>query len=230
LRNGWYGSVDAELLYAMVRRFRPRQLLEIGSGMSTEVSATAALANRHDGHDTELFAIDPEPRVELTRTTRELVQHQRHSALDVPLRRFESLGRNDILFIDTTHTVKLGSEVNHLVLEVLPRLRPGVLVHFHDIFLPYEYPPAFQGGSTYMAEQYLLHAFLCMNPSYEVLLATHALARLRPERLQALVPSFDPGRDQHAVPPRLREHGPSSFWLRRRDSPQNGMSANRHSV
>jgi hypothetical protein len=71
LRNGWYGSVDAELLYAMVRRFRPRQLLEIGSGMSTEVSATAALANRHDGHDTELFAIDPEPPVELTRTTRE---------------------------------------------------------------------------------------------------------------------------------------------------------------
>jgi hypothetical protein len=126
-------------------------------------------------------------------------------ATTVPLEQFMSLEADDILFVDTSHTVKLGSEVNFVVLEVLPRLRSGVLVHFHDIFLPYEYPRAWFARGTYLAEQYLLHAFLIGNKMYEVVLAAHALARRHRQELEQIVPSVAAVR-----------YGPAAFWLRRR--------------
>src|SRR5581483_11082477 len=88
------------------------------------------------------------------------------------------LGLGDVLFVDTTHTVKTGGDVTRIVLEFLPRLAPGVLVHLHDIFLPYEYPREWvvQERRAY-AEQYLLQAFLAFNPTYEVVFPAHAVTR-----------------------------------------------------
>jgi hypothetical protein len=126
------------------------------------------------------------------------------SATDVPLAEFEALGEHDVLFVDTTHTVKLGSDVNRIILDVLPELAPGVLVHFHDVFLPYEYPRTFLERRLYWNEQYLLQAFLAQNPAWEIVLPLHALVRERPEPLSTLVASFHPG------------SGPSAFWIRRR--------------
>jgi hypothetical protein len=110
------------------------------------------------------------------------------------------------LFIDSSHTVKRGSEVNFLVLEVLPRLPDGVFVHFHDIFLPYDYPQKWLRRGTFLAEQYLVHAFLIGNPDFEVLLATHSLFRGRGDELCAALPPLPTGM-----------LAPASLWLRRRE-------------
>ena len=204
LWNGYYQSVDAELLYAMIRWAKPARVLEIGAGYSTLVTAAAAAHNARDGVPAQVVAIDPDPRIALDEV-RDIVEVERLSGRDVPLERFLELQDRDVLFVDSSHAVKLGSEVNYLVLEVLPRLRPGVLVHFHDIFLPFEYPRAWYLRGTYLAEQYLVHAFLVSNRSVEIVLAAAAAARLRRARLESIVPSLRQRSD----------HVPAAFWLRR---------------
>jgi len=203
LRNGAYESVDAEVLYATIRNLRPRRVLEVGSGFSTLVSAQAALANAADGHPCSLVACDPFPRDFLARPVRGLEEMRPLLATDIPVSEFASLESGDLLFIDTTHTVKIGGDVNYLFLEVLPALAPGVVVHVHDIFLPWEYPRLWvEQKELYWAEQYLLQAFLAYNPRFEVLLAAYHLSREDPARLARTIPSFSP------------ELWPASFWLR----------------
>ena len=203
--NPSYGRLDASTLYAMVRALRPGRIVELGSGQSSLVTAEAVRANAAEGHPCRYEAYDPYPGVAGEALPGLAVLH-RVAAQDVPFEVIEALTAGDILFVDTTHTVKTGSDVNHIVLELLPRLAPGVAVHVHDIFLPFEYPPGFMVDfGLYWAEQYLLQAFLAMNPGYEVLLANNALAALRPDELAAALPAgFAPG-------------GGSAFWLRRTD-------------
>lgn len=206
LRNQNYESVDAELLYAMVRARRPRRVLELGSGYTTLLIGAACRRNAADGVTTEHVAYDPYPRGHIVgEAPPPPTRFEPISATDVPLDAFRALEAGDILFVDTTHTVKLGSDVNYLVLDVLPVLAPGVVVHFHDIFLPFEYPRQwFETMQYFWAEQYLLQAFLAFNDAFEVLLPAHALAREHPERLAAVVPSFGPG------------VSPGALWLIRR--------------
>jgi predicted O-methyltransferase YrrM len=204
LWNGYYQALDAEVLYAMVRHLKPRRVVELGSGFSTLVTAAACAQNASEGRPCELIAVDPEPRVSARLGAATRIDHRR--AETIPLEFFLELGAGDVLFIDTSHAVKLGSEVNFLVLEVLPRLRTGVVVHFHDIFLPFEYPRAFVERGTYLSEQYLLHAFLIDNPSYEILLAVQALYRQHADHLTRAVPALASDRENY----------PSAFWLVRR--------------
>src|SRR5664279_5042718 len=156
LRNENYESVDAELLYSMVRSRKPRRVLELGSGFTTLLIGKAARRNAEDGTETEHIAYDPYPRAQILGDKPPApTRFEPTSANDVELSAFEALEAGDILFVDTTHTVKLGSDVNHIVLDVLPVLAPGVIVHFHDIFLPWEYPRAwFESMEYYWAEQY----------------------------------------------------------------------------
>jgi hypothetical protein len=206
LANGSYEYVDAEVLYAMVRHLKPARILELGSGYSTLVMAAAAEANASDGTETALESYDPFPHV-VTEGSPGLRTLHSTSAQEVPISMFEALGTGDLLFVDTTHSVKLGSDVNRIVLDVLPRLGEGVIVHFHDVFLPYEYPRYFyEGLGMYWTEQYLLQAFLSLNRDYEVLLALHALARERPPALEATIPSWQ-----------QRPGWGASFWVRRRE-------------
>ena len=122
-----------------------------------------------DGHPLTLEVFDPFPSV-VTPELPGLERLERLSAQQVPLETFDRLGSGDVLFVDTTHTVKVGSDVNHILLEVLPRLAPGVVVHLHDIFLPYEYPKVWlEDYGLYWTEQYLLQAFLAFNSGYEIL-------------------------------------------------------------
>ena len=203
LENTLYEGLDTETLYAMVRRFRPQRVLELGSGMSTLVIASARARNSDAGggrHD----VFDPYPRDDLRAALEQIARLHLVSATDVPFREFETLRADDILFVDTTHTVKIASDVNRVILDVLPRLAPGVLVHFHDIYLPGEYPVEFftELGFSW-AEQYLLQAFLAFNGEFEVLFGNAALQRERREAVSALVPSAG------------RSRRPSAFWLRR---------------
>ena len=186
--NPSYGLLDASLLYAIVRDGRPRRIVELGSGHSTLVAAQAARENTAEGHPCELVAYDPYPSAAGDDLPGLAALH-RIGAQAVPLEVFEQLEAGDVLFVDTTHTVKLGSDVNHIVLEILPRLKPGVIVHVHDIFLPYEYPRFWpEDLGLYWNEQYLLQAFLACNPSFEILAAVATLRRDREPQLAALVP------------------------------------------
>jgi hypothetical protein len=142
---------------------------------------------------------------------------ERMDCRDLPFDRFEALGSGDVLFVDTNHVVKLGSEVNWLVLEVLPRLAPGVWIHFHDIHLPYEYPPYYPILAGYLSEQYLLQAFLT-GSAWRVELALAALFRDRHEEIVELIPSLgedvDPGGPLYGVP-EFSTWIPSAMWIRR---------------
>jgi hypothetical protein len=206
LRNGTYESFDAETLYAMIRYLRPQRIIELGSGRSTQVIATARLRNASDGMPSSCYVVDPFP----SELTREIAggsfELDAISATEVPVGRFAELRAGDVLFVDTTHTVKFGSDVNYIVLEVLPTLAPGVVVHFHDIFLPWPYPRAWLEQSRWFwTEQYLLQAFLAFNSTFEPLLAAHALSRSPySDRLRQVVPTFDSSVQ------------PGAFWLRHR--------------
>lgn len=197
LRNGTYESVDAELLYAIVRRFAPARIIELGSGFSTLIITEALQRNDADG---VLETYDPY-RSDLLAPGMIVTPLRAQEIADDA---FQQLQSGDLLFVDTSHTVKLGGDVNRIVLEVLPILAPGVIVHFHDIFLPYPYSRAHLEDAHFWTEQYLLQAFLTENRSWEVLLAAHGLARAAPERLAASIPSFGPGVN------------PGAFWIRRR--------------
>jgi hypothetical protein len=201
--NASYPLPDARLLYAIVREGRPARIVELGSGQTTRVIAAACAANAAAGAKSRYEAYDPFP-VGMEDPLPGLRALHRVPAQEVPEDVFQRLGAGDVLFVDTTHTVKIGSDVNHIILRILPLLAPGVIVHFHDICLPYEYPRyLLEDYALYWAEQYLLQAFLSMNPSFEVLYATDALCRdRRPEIEQTgLAAAGESG---------------SSFWIRRR--------------
>ncbi|MFZ0041288.1 MAG: class I SAM-dependent methyltransferase [Solirubrobacteraceae bacterium] len=210
LWNTLFQAGDAELLYALVRHLKPRRMIEVGSGHSTRVSAAAALANARDGSECELVAIDPHPRTEIAETYG-LSRLEMVDCRAVGFDPFQRLEAGDVLFVDTTHVVKLGSEVNWLILEVLPRLEPGVWVHFHDIFAPHEYPWYMFVTAGILNEQYLLEALLLGN-QWRVELANAALFIERHDALVNLVPSL-----KERVPgvPELQTWLPSSFWMRR---------------
>ena len=197
---------DARTLFALVRRLRPRSIVELGSGQTSRVIAQACRMNALDGYQVNYRAFDPFPTA-IDEGLPGLTELARVNAQTVPETVFTELTSGDILFVDTTHTVKLGSEVNRIILRVLPLLVPGVLVHFHDIHLPYEYPRyLIEDYALYWSEQYLLQAFLCLNPSFEVLCAVHALCRDRPEAA-ANVGLASTGQDG------------GSFWIRRKLEP-----------
>ena len=237
--NKLYKAGDAEVLYALLRHLRPKQVLEIGSGNSTLIAGAAMAANRRDGSPGDLVAVDPFPTVALDArpTLRKeggatgwwvdavpgratpvdgLSRVERTECQALPLERFEALQAGDVLFIDTTHIVKLNSEVNWLVLEVLPRLAPGVWVHFHDIHLPYEYPHYYYLLAGFLTEQYLLQAFLT-GSAWRVEVALAALFRDRHDELVELIPSLGepvPGMPLSGVP-ELSTWIPCAMWIRR---------------
>jgi len=200
--NGYFQGADAAVLFAMLRRSKPRRVVEVGAGASTVVIAGALARNGAEGAPCRFVSVDPEPRLAGLEGLAEL---RACSAADLSLTDYTELGDGDALVVDSSHTVKRGSEVNFLVLEVLPRLRPGVRVHFHDVFLPGDYPREWFERGTFLAEQYLLHAFLIDNPRWEVELALQLLWRADRERFAALVPVAE----RHPF-------GRSSLWLRRR--------------
>ncbi|HWE34665.1 MAG TPA: class I SAM-dependent methyltransferase [Solirubrobacteraceae bacterium] len=203
LDNGLYQAGDAELLYAFIRRYRPATVLELGAGFSTLVAAGAVRANRRDGHETRLISCDPYASREAAATVDGLSELRPVAAERIAEAEFGALRENDVLFIDSSHTVRVGGDVVHLLCEAVPRLAPGVLVHVHDIYLPYEYPREwFEQLRWYWAEQYLLQALLVGNPELQVLVGAHALWRERRDQLAHLIPTV------------AGSQSPLSFWMR----------------
>ncbi|MCO5170978.1 MAG: class I SAM-dependent methyltransferase [Planctomycetes bacterium] len=209
LDNPAFSFGCAASTHCMLRRLRPRRVIEVGSGFSSRVISAALLRNQSEGAGASDYTIvDPHPAAS-TRTLPGLTRLIEERVELRPPGDFDRLEAADVLFIDSGHTVRIGGDVNFLILDVLPRLAPGVVVHFHDIPLPYEYPRAYYANPSFRAlwtEAYLLQAFLAFNAAYEVVLA---LAYLMTEQREAFHAAF-PSR------PDPRGLGVSgSFWIRR---------------
>jgi predicted O-methyltransferase YrrM len=167
--NPEYSWSDATILHAMLRHIRPKRVIEVGSGYSSMM-----ILDTVDGwldKDTELTFIEPYP-FNLNKLLRpgdeERVTILEQAVQDVPLDTFTALESGDLLFIDSTHVVKAGSDVNYLFFEVLPRLNNGVWIHVHDIFFPFEYPLEWVVEGRAWQEVYLLRAFLMYNQRFEI--------------------------------------------------------------
>jgi hypothetical protein len=150
-----YAPFDSATLYTMVRKYRPRTYLEIGSGITT---CFAHRAIGDAGIDTRIVSIDPEPRASIDAICATVI---RDGLETCDLSIFEALAANDILFFDGSHRSFMNSDVTVFFIDILPRLKPGVVVHIHDIMLPYDYPDSFK--HWYWNEQYLLAVYLMGN-------------------------------------------------------------------
>lgn len=179
--SGSFGAASAYLLHAFVRHYKPGRVIEVGAGHSTLIFRGAIDMN---GSGT-LTTIDPYPGEQVHGLpVDELIAEKVES---VPVERFEELGAGDMLFIDSSHVIRTGGDVQFLYLDVLPRLKPGVLVHIHDIQLPYEYPRSYP-PRYFWTEQYLLQAFLAHNPRFEVLLGGYMLQTDHPDVFREVFP------------------------------------------
>jgi len=200
LGNRLFDGTDALVAYCMVRHFQPRSIIEVGSGFSSLVLGAAAVQN----DSSEIISIEPFPRGFLRKGFPGLRSLIEKRVQDIDLNFFSQLESGDILFIDSSHTVKIGGDVNYLFLEVLPRLKQGVIVHVHDIFLPFDYRRDWVLDEfRFWAEQYLLQAFMTFNSEFEVLMANSYLNHYHREDLKAAfpdLPSWEGG----------------SFWMRRK--------------
>jgi len=209
-----YGPIESEFLYCFIATRRPARVIQIGCGVSTAVMLRAY---KDIGRRVELICIDPYP----TRYLAECAQRGditliQNKAQNVPLELLTGLSEGDLLFVDSTHTVKPGSEVNLIVLEVLPRLAPGVYVHFHDICFPYDYiPEILQSGLFFWNESVLVQAFLTGNRRYRLRVAMSLLHHADPAGLQEILPAYRPWhcRDGLRQPGDDGSHFPSAAYL-----------------
>jgi Methyltransferase domain len=200
--NDLFADADAFVYFGLLSRLRPKRLIEVGSGFT---SALALDANQHFlAEGTRLTFIDPHPRRLRKLVGDEPVDVIERRVQEVDPALFDALGAGDVLFVDSSHVSKLESDVNRLVLEIFPRLAPGVWVHVHDVGYPFEYPLEWAREHRGWNEAYLLRAFLCLNPAFAVRLWIPYLDAHRPAELA------------DALPEALRGHpGTSSLWLER---------------
>jgi predicted O-methyltransferase YrrM len=214
-RNGepGFGPVDADFLYGFLQAVRPKKVVQIGCGVSTAIMQLA-IEDTTD-YRPEIVCIEPCPTDYLRRADRAgEIRLVAEKAQAVALETLTDLGDDGFLFIDSTHTVKPGSEVNRLVFEVLPRLRPGSWVHFHDIYFPYDYQRGILDDELFFSnETALVHAFLINNCAYSIAVSLSMLHHADPARLQRSLPNYLPAGHDHGLRTRAG-HFPGSLYLR----------------
>lgn len=218
---GWglgYGEIESEALHGVLRSVKPRRIIEVGSGVSTFCSLAALRLNEEESETpARVTCIEPYPSARLLQAAEDgLLELIGVPVQDVPVESYDVLGPGDVLFIDSSHAVKVAGDVTHLILEVLPRLKPGVLVHVHDVNLPYEYQPDFLTMYFHWNEPALLAAYLSDNPRWQILFALSVLHHGAPQVLQEVFPDYVPHRGERGL--RLGGmsapgHFPSSLWM-----------------
>jgi hypothetical protein len=198
-RNGAYEETDARTLYTMLRHLKPKRMIEVGCGMSSRVTTLAARKNATEGRPMSVTFVEPFPLPHLLEfplagpLVPKLIQ-------DAPMELFTDLERGDVLFIDTSHVLKTQNDLCHIFHQILPALKPGVFIHFHDIFSPYDYPAKWLLDMAFhFNEQYVLEALLCNSNAFEIVLPVHALWETHHPALMAFCPA-DGGR-------------PGAFWI-----------------
>jgi hypothetical protein len=206
-QNGWFGPGDAEYLYSVVRLVKPRRVLEIGCGFSTLMIRNAIGENRKEEPDYDCLhtCIEPYENPWLEQVGVKLVRERVET---LPWGDFQGLERNDILFIDSSHVIRPGGEVLFEYLEILPRLKSGVLVHVHDVFTPFDYPDEWVRERVRLwNEQYLLEALLTGSAQFTTTGALYYLTRRFPEKMAERLPILASSMEQAK---------PGSFWMTKR--------------
>jgi hypothetical protein len=186
--NRYFTYADGTSLFLVLSHFQPSRIIEVGSGFSSALMldiADSVLKNR-----TELSFIEPFPDTRLMKLVRpgdkfNLVER---FLQDIDVDFFKALKANDVLFIDSSHVVKTGSELNYLLFDIFPILAPGVIIHFHDIFYPFEYPQDWVNEGRSWNEAYFLRAFLMHNSDFEILLFTSYLQQTNRAWLEKNLP------------------------------------------
>jgi methyltransferase family protein len=200
LNNLAFAPADAMILFALLRVVRPGRVVEVGSGHSTRFAKAALDLNRVDGGDVQHLCIEPYESLWLEEMGITVI---REPVEDLAIDFFRELGSGDVLFIDSSHVVRPGGDVLHLIHHVLPQLPKGVIVHIHDMFTPRDYPARWQQRRWFWTEQYLVEALLVGNERYRIILGANYLFHdHRADMLDAL-PEVE-----HYL-----EREPASLWL-----------------
>ncbi|HEX6732529.1 MAG TPA: class I SAM-dependent methyltransferase, partial [Pyrinomonadaceae bacterium] len=204
-QNGYFAGFDAAVYYSLIRHLKPGQVIEVGGGYSTQIAQRALARNRDEGNEGKLVCVEPYPEPRLTDKKKIEFDLIEKPVQEIQVDFFSSLEANDILFIDSTHTVKFGSDVCYEFLDILPKLSSAVWVHVHDIFFPHDYPSEWLLEKRMaLNEQYLLEAFLAFNVEFSVQLSNHWICLDHGEVAAQLWPG------DH-----LGQTCSSSFWMKR---------------
>jgi len=210
--NPSFRGADAGFYYCLIRHLKPRRIIEIGAGFSTLLAAQAVVKNATEKKPCHLTAIEPYPSRTLREGVPGLAKLLETNVQKVSMSEFESLQSGDILFVDSSHILRTGSDVQMEFLEILPRLQKGVCAHFHDIFLPMDYPRKLvMEDFKFYNEQYLLQAFLSFNREFEVIWAGQAMLLKKAALIEKYFGEFFQGKDAAE-----RYWRSVSFWIRRK--------------
>lgn len=199
--NSGLSLVDAFILHAMIRERKPAIMFEIGAGDTTKISLQALRMNRADGYPFRFTSIEPYPR--------EDIQELKDSDFELVFKKLQSvdpkwISEADLLFIDSSHVSKIGSDVNCEILEIVPRMKVGAVIHWHDIVMPMNYPQAWiNDGNMFWNESYMVHSFMLFNESFRIVWASKFL------RLNYF------GELKTAFPYLREDHHLTSFWIER---------------
>jgi predicted O-methyltransferase YrrM len=188
-RNDSYTHADALFLHCIIRWMKPKEIVEVGSGNSSFVMLdTNEIFFNGRIRVTCIEPYDALLRSRLKDRDFQSIEILAKRVQEVPLSVFDRLHEGDILFIDSSHVSKVGSDVNYLLFEVLPRLRPGVLVHFHDMFFPFEYPEEWITNGRFWNEDYLVRAFLQYNSAFQIVVWDQFLMTYFRDKLEESMP------------------------------------------
>jgi hypothetical protein len=195
--NGYFKSPDAEVLYTIVQQLRPKRILELGCGNSTQIIRQALMDGRIACHH---VCVDPHPRTEISLLADEIIPEpvELQNAANLA----GSLQPDDVLFIDTSHKLEPANDVTFIYGTLLPQISAGVFIHIHDVFLPYEYPLSWVLDGNDWAEQYLVQAMLVWGNDWDVIWPGYYLQRTLP--------------DFATYFPHLKDGYAQSLWLRRK--------------
>lgn len=202
--NSMFQHTDGSMLYAMILENKPKRIIEIGSGFSSAMMLD--INEMHPDSTCKLTFIEPYPeRLNnlLGEGDRAKVEIIRKKIQDVDLSVFDELEENDILFLDTSHIIKTGSDVTFWTFNILPRIKKGVIIHIHDIFWPFNYSEEWIKEEKCYTEAYLIRAFLMYNDSFKILLFSSYLKTVFTDKFVEIVPFLDD------------YHGGGSLWLKK---------------
>lgn len=198
--NGFLPGLDIVGIYTMISEFRPQRYVEIGSGNSTKIAYKAKV---EQGLNFEIVSVDPMPRTEIDRLADTII---REPIEDIDLNILSDLNENDILFVDNSHRILPNSDSMVFYLEILPKLKRGVIVHIHDIYLPYDYPQFM--CDRFYSEQYGLAMYLLSNPKkYDTILPNYFISEDK-ELSDLVSPIWN-----HQSLNNVERHG-GSYWIK----------------
>ncbi|MBN2064563.1 MAG: class I SAM-dependent methyltransferase [Sedimentisphaerales bacterium] len=208
-----YGPIEAQVLYGFICNKKPARIVQVGCGVSTAIILNAATDS---GYVPEIICIEPYPNAYIS----SLAEHGKVRLIDkgvedVGAEVFGSLQAGDLFFVDSSHTLGPAGEVTRLIIDILPLLAVGVYIHFHDIWVPYDYSGWIMADAlTFWHETALMMGFLSFNGNFRAVASLSLIHYQRSAELQTIIPDYSPRGSDYALV-RSQGHYPSSLYLQR---------------